>query len=198
LILDDQPFPEALQLLLNTLYVLGAKDWNPDFIARVFETRMLSVAGFAPILDRCSVCGASVGSAREPWYAFGSHGYGLLCGAEKCWEAAGRHVGPLSAGAVRALRYVTECESGAIFSFTVNDRILAEISAVIPVYLQYHLGKGYQKLEEVKRYRLFEEEMTYRVQSGRAAAPNSGSPGVGAEPESRAEAAAAAPEGGAR
>ena len=109
---EAQPFPEALQTLLNSLFVLAYKSTPPSFVARVFELRTLSLAGFAPVLDRCSVCGGSVelggsatagsatvgsatagaatagsataGAATPKRYAFDVCGSGIVCGGGRC------------------------------------------------------------------------------------------------------------------
>ena len=57
-IVEAQAFPEALQLLLNSLHVMCYRDLQLEFVTRIYEIRILSLAGFAPLLDRCSICGA--------------------------------------------------------------------------------------------------------------------------------------------
>ncbi|MDR1440737.1 MAG: DNA repair protein RecO [Clostridiales bacterium] len=156
-----QPFPEALQALLNSLFVLANRDAPPEFVARVFEIRILALSGFAPQLDRCSVCGRPM-AEREQGY-FNACGYGLVCGGEGCLLAAGGKAVPISRGAVRALAHVAECEPGAIFSFSLSDAVLRELSAAVPEYLQYHFGKAYEKLGEAQRYAAFEQEAAYMI-----------------------------------
>ena len=154
-IVEAQAFPQALQTLLNALYVMCFRDMNPDFVSRVFEIRILALSGFAPMLDQCSVCGAGL----EPGGAdFAVYGDGLVCGGEECRNAAGRTVS-VSSGALKAIKHVSQCGAAEIFKFTVNGAVASELASVIPAYLRYHFGKDYDKLEEAERYRAFEREM---------------------------------------
>jgi DNA repair protein RecO (recombination protein O) len=171
--LPEQPFPEALQTLLNTLYVLTYREDSPEFAARVFEARILALSGFAPVLDRCSVCGRAMGSRDQAY--FNLYGFGLLCGGASCLAAAGKTAAPISAGTIRALGHVSNCAADDIFSFRVSDEVQRELSRILPEYLKYHFGKAYEKLDEAERYRAFEQEAAYLISRGaesRAATPH--------------------------
>jgi len=162
-IVESQAFAEALQTLLNALYVLCYRELQPEFVSRVFELRILALAGFAPALDRCSICGAPFqDGGGDVKYGFAVDGDGLVCASAGCEDAAGRLV-RLSPGAVRAIRYVSGCGARDIFNFTVNAEAARDLAASVPEYLQYHFGKEYSKLGEVKRYRTFEREMNYKI-----------------------------------
>jgi DNA repair protein RecO (recombination protein O) len=155
-VVESQAFPEALQTLLNSLHVLCYRELPPEFISRVYEIRMLSLAGFAPALDCCSVCGKPApfgGGAR-----FAAGGDGLVCGSAECLNSSGRTVA-ISTGAIRAVKYVTECGSGDIFNFKINGVISAELAAAIPAYLNNKFGRIYDKSDEAERYRVFEREV---------------------------------------
>ena len=155
IIVEAQAFPLALQTLLNSLYVLCYRDLPPEFISRVYEIRILSAAGFAPLLDRCSVCGAALQAGGAAGFAI--YGGGAVCPADGCASSAGR-IAQISPGAVKAMRYVAECDSSAIFQFKISDAILAELTQIVPEYLRGQLGKEYNKLDEAQRYRAFELE----------------------------------------
>ena len=54
---EDQPEPALLQLGLNCLYALS-RDLHPqEKIKAAFETRLMCLAGYAPELGACPVCG---------------------------------------------------------------------------------------------------------------------------------------------
>lgn len=186
-VVESQAFPEALQTLLNSLHVLCYRALSPEFISRVFEIRILSLAGFAPMLDYCSVCGRPApftgvtapntdtscsygdmdggngGYAGEDGEVtggawFAAGGDGLVCGSAECKNSAGRAVA-ISSGSVRAIKHVSECEAGDIFNFKINGAVSAELAATIPVYLSNKFGRLYDKPDEAERYRVFEREM---------------------------------------
>ena len=156
-IVEAQAFPEALQVLLNSLHVLCYRDMAPEFVSRVFEIRILSLAGFAPVLDRCSVCGKPA-EGETGMYNFAPYGEGLVCDGEACANTVGKIV-RISSGAVRAMKYVVECAAGDIFNFRINSAVSAELAQLMPAYLQRQFGREYNKANEAERYRAFEREM---------------------------------------
>jgi DNA repair protein RecO (recombination protein O) len=168
---EAQPFPEALQTLLNALFVLAYKETAPSFVARVFELRILALAGFAPVLDRCSVCGAT--SPRN--FSFDTCGAGLVCESEGCRAPLGASMpsapapAPVSLGAVRAMRHVAACAANDIFNFAVSAAVEGELARIVPAYLRNQFGREYPRLAEAERYRAFEEEALYLAARANAA-----------------------------
>ena len=57
--MDEQPDAALLQLGLNALYALSEKLGDPAKIKAAFELRLACLAGFAPDLAACSVCGSA-------------------------------------------------------------------------------------------------------------------------------------------
>lgn len=159
-IVEAQAFPQAVQTLLNTLYVLCYRDISPAFIARVFETRILALAGFAPMLDCCSICGAHIPPGECAGFA--AHGDGAVCRRGECADKAGQ-VLQVSQGTLRAVQYIIDCDANAIFSFSISKKVADELAALIPEYLRYHLGKEYKILDEAERYKAFEREIKYLI-----------------------------------
>ena len=157
--MEGQPFPEALQTLLNTLHVLTYRDFNNLLTARVYETRMLALSGFAPALEHCAVCGRPLDSSKGT-HRFTIAGSGLLCDDDGCL-GSDRDAVLISSGTIRALQFFASCPPKSLFQFQLSDKILGELSRVVPPYLRHHMEKPYTKLHEVERYRLFEQEMHY-------------------------------------
>jgi DNA repair protein RecO (recombination protein O) len=142
--------------LLNALYVLCYKDLEPAFISRVFEIRILSLAGFAPVLDRCSVCGGPL--QADGGAGFALYGDGMVCAGAECKKASGR-LASVSRGTLKAINFVACCEAGDIFRFHVSGAVLSELANIIPAYLRFQFGKEYNMTEEAERYRAFEREI---------------------------------------
>ena len=154
-IVESQAFPQALQTLLNALYVLCYRDdLTPEFITRVYEIRILALSGFAPLLDRCSICGAPIKTEA----VFAVDGDGAVCAAAVCRNTAGRTVA-ISQGALRAIRYIAGCNAGDIFHFKISKTVESELASAIPPYLRRQFGRNYDKPDEAERYRAFEREM---------------------------------------
>jgi DNA repair protein RecO (recombination protein O) len=70
---EREPNPFLFQLLMLTYRFLN-EGKDAEILCRIFETKMLSVAGIAPQLQVCSHCGAG----QEPYSISVSQG-GLLC-----------------------------------------------------------------------------------------------------------------------
>ncbi|MFD2369702.1 DNA repair protein RecO [Brevibacillus sp. GCM10020057] len=70
---EREPNPYLFQLLLHTFRYLD-EGRDAEILCRIFETKMLSVAGISPQLSACANCGAE----REPYAISVSQG-GLLC-----------------------------------------------------------------------------------------------------------------------
>ena len=54
---ENQRTYKILQLLLNTLYMISESTVDKDFILSVFELRLVLLLGFAPNLNKCTICG---------------------------------------------------------------------------------------------------------------------------------------------
>ena len=161
IVMEEQPFPEAIQTLLNTLHVLVYKKLPLDFTARVYETRMLMLAGFAPILDQCVCCGSPIVADEQSGKSktsFSTSEFGVLCPRADCQKRDVKSI-EISDGTIKALSYIISCEPKEIFSFTIGDRILKELSMIVPRYLRSHFEREYKGLDEAERYRAFEEEI---------------------------------------
>ncbi|WNC16885.1 DNA repair protein RecO [Brevibacillus brevis] len=70
---EREPNPYLFQLLAHTLRHLD-EGRDAEILCRIFETKMLMVAGISPQLSACANCGAE----REPYAISVSQG-GLLC-----------------------------------------------------------------------------------------------------------------------
>jgi len=159
-ILEGEPFPEALKMLLNSLYMLSYTEKDPEIVSRVFELRMMSLSGFTPVLERCVNCGkdfellrlnagehdgAVCRSTGADMY-FSAAASGVLCGDGGCKRIDRRAV-RISEGTRRALKHITQSKASEAFNFTVSEMVRRELSEVIPKYLRYNMDREYSKLD---------------------------------------------------
>ena len=121
---------------------------------------MLALSGFAPALENCAVCGKPIEPQTKHYFSIAESG--LLCHDGTCCRTE-QDACVISPGAIRALQYFISCPPKNLFQFQIQEDILAELTKIIPRYLQYHMEKPYAKLREVERYRLFEQEMLYNL-----------------------------------
>lgn len=135
---EDDPNPELLSLTLNGLYALG-KLHRPQLLVKgAFELRAACLAGYAPDLGECRICGNP-----EPDRF-------ILTGG--CLECAGCHSTdgvrlPVTPGILAAMRYVTDCPSSKLFSFQLQDASLRAFSGLAERYLSTQLERGFTTLD---------------------------------------------------
>jgi len=123
---EDSPNPELLPLCLNTLYALSEKIKTPQFIKPVFELRLMAIAGFEPVLS-------NITQDENPFTPMEE---GVL---------------KLSAGAYNAARYILDCDAKKLFSFTLSDNALKELSKSTENYLLAHLDRTFRTLDYYHR-----------------------------------------------
>ena len=119
---EDSPNTELLPLCLNALYALSEKLKAPEFVKPVFELRLMAISGFEPLLSNRAQTGGSFVSMED----------GVL---------------KLSAGALNAARYILSCEAKKLFSFTLSDTALKELSKSTERYLLAHLDRSFKTLD---------------------------------------------------
>lgn len=141
---EEDPCPEILSLLLNSLYGLGKLKLQQTFVKAVFEFRLACLLGFLPYLEGCCHCGRGA-----PMY-FSLNRGGLLCG--ECGNLAqeGEIRLPISAGALGAMTYVSSAPGGKIFSFTLGPKSLRELSTITEAYLCSRLERSFYTLDFYK------------------------------------------------
>ena len=145
IIQENQPSPRLLQLLLNSLYLLAKTDKSPELVSRVFELRALSLAGYAPHVNRCMNCGQEA----EKFYSFSFEKCGFLCERENC-AASDRFSLQLSSGTARAIQHIIYSKMDGLFSFGLSTENLEELGRITRRYLRERLERDFTKLDFLK------------------------------------------------
>src|SRR5712692_5339863 len=113
---DRQPAPEIFASLQSALELMQAGD--PQLVGLWFAARVLVHAGYAPVTDRCQVCGRPVRGAAPFSHALG----GALCEAD-------RHRDPdavlVSAGALAAVGALQRAQPSALDPLVPDRRVRA-------------------------------------------------------------------------
>jgi len=120
---EDSPNTELLPLCLNALYALSEKLKTPNFIKPVFELRLMAISGFEPLLKSKTDRGDSSLMSMED---------GVL---------------HLDAGALNAANYILSCDAKKLFSFTLSDEALNELSKATEKYLLAQLDRTFRTLD---------------------------------------------------
>ncbi len=141
---EEDPCPDILSLLLNSLYALGKLKLSQHFVKSVFEFRLACLLGFLPNLKGCSGCGRG-----DPVY-FSLHRGGLLCG--KCGQLSqeGEIRLPISQGTLSAMEYIATAPHGKVFSFRLSPQSLRQLGGITEAYLCSRLERGFYTLDFYK------------------------------------------------
>lgn len=138
----DAPSPELLQLLCNALFALANQHRPQALVKAGFELRLACLAGFAPELSACAICGAEAPDRFD-----------LSQGSLSCAACRERESGirmPLNPGMLLAMRYIVWCEPRRLFSFRLEEESLNALSALTEAYLMTQLEHSFYTLDFYK------------------------------------------------
>ena len=139
---EDLPNPELQALLLNSLYALSNLNLSESQIKAAFELRLACLAGYAPALYGCHICGNETPDRLD-----------LSAGQLEC-AVCGRGEGgirmPLNAGILQAMRYICICEPKKLFSFSLREDNMDKLASLTEAYLCTQLERGFSTLDFYK------------------------------------------------
>jgi len=117
---EDSLNVELLPLCLNTLYALSEKIKTPDIVKPAFELRLMAISGFEPLLKARDTAGSQ---SMEDGFIY------------------------LSTGALKAAEYILSCNTKKLFSFTLSNGSLKELSKATENFLLKHLDRSFRTLD---------------------------------------------------
>ncbi|MDR1928330.1 MAG: DNA repair protein RecO [Oscillospiraceae bacterium] len=141
----EEPAPEQLRLLLNTLHYLSGGSRPLPMLKAIVELRLMCLAGYRPDLEGCRSCGAQHSPVFRLDYAQGR----LLC--QTCladkkapFPAQGTALAPQT---LQALRLLCEAPLERAFRFAMPAQGYIELTRVTERYAAIQLGKRFKTLE---------------------------------------------------
>ena len=140
LIPEGEPAPDSLRVILNSLSFLQSGRRSPEFLKAVTELKLISLAGYAPDLSGCAVCGES--PAGEVLFSTSQGRF--TC---KTCSKYGRVISP---GVLTAMKHITMSELGRIYSFRLSEQDEKLLEKISEEYLLARTGKTYKALEFYK------------------------------------------------
>ena len=141
---EDEPAPEILSLLLNSLYALSELEKPQSIVKAAFELKLLALSGYEPLLDGCAVCGTH--NPKEP--VFDAQQGVLLC--RECAPYHGAGLLPLDAGSFAAMRHVLFAEPKRMLSFSLTGETEKRFAAACEVFAQVQLDRRFKTLDFYK------------------------------------------------
>lgn len=140
---EDLPNPQLLSLVLNCLYGLSKLGVSEEQAKAVFELRSACLAGYTPELSGCYACGAPT-----PEMFNISQGH-LECTRCRSEASDGIRI-PISSGILDAMRYICGCDPQRLFSFSLPQTGMQQLSQITEAYLSAQLERGFSTLDFYK------------------------------------------------
>jgi DNA repair protein RecO (recombination protein O) len=146
---EDLPNPAVLSLGLNALSLLSRGRGNSRTVKAAFEMRLMTLAGFAPFLDVCRVCGRP--DPQDPRLE-------LVGGTVRCRDCRDGNVSgetaSLCADSLAALRHITSCPDKKVFSFTLGEEASSRLEQAAERYTLVQMDRGFSTLDYYRNCRL--------------------------------------------
>jgi DNA repair protein RecO (recombination protein O) len=136
---EGEPTPRLFQLTLGALRALAAREHAATLVLDAYLLRAMAVAGWAPALAECAVCGTP-GQHR----AFSVPAGGCVCG--ECRPPGAAHPAP---AAVELMAALTAGDWATADASDLAAR--RQASGLVAAHLQWHLERGLRSLPLVDR-----------------------------------------------
>lgn len=149
MIKEKQRNESAYLLLLTTLHLLNAKEYEPEPIRRAYELKLLSILGFRPNLERCVACGQGLGDGPQIRFAPGMGG--VLC--PSC-SADSDGVVRISRGALETIKRLLDGDLRRAHMIRVTGELAKELDRAIGEYIGIRTDrrlKSKEFLDELRR-----------------------------------------------
>lgn len=140
---EDQPSPELLSLVLNSLFALSKLNVDELLVKSVFELRCACLAGYMPDLVGCVRCGNEI---PDRFDVTAGH---LECSGCRDESSDGIRM-PITIGVLDSMRYICSCDPKQVYAFRVGDSTLKALSEVSEIYLTTQLERGFSALDFYK------------------------------------------------
>ena len=149
---DEQESAELYDLLADTLSRLCDAE-DPALLARFYELRLLTLAGYQPRLFDCARCGKPLREieSESPPYGFDCGRGGVLC--DECAPHS-REALPLSLAALKVLRHAARVEWPAFAALKLRPLVAREVEQTMQRYITYILERNLKSVEFLRTLRL--------------------------------------------
>jgi DNA repair protein RecO (recombination protein O) len=143
---EEDANQDIYHLLSQALSWLGEAD-DIRLPTRTYELRLLGLTGFQPQLFQCVSCDEPI---QEQDQFFSAELGGLLC--PDCRQAD-RNAKPISAVAVKVLRYLQSRSWDTVRSLQLKRPLHAELETIMHFYLTYILERNLKSVDFLHRLR---------------------------------------------
>jgi DNA repair protein RecO (recombination protein O) len=141
---EKEPAQRQFLLLVGGLRALGEEAHSPRLVLDAYLLRSLSVAGYAPALDECAVCGTGDLSAGSG----GSRVFGLAAGGLTCRSCRPAGAATPSVHTIALMRALLRGDWAQADGSQRRHQV--ECSGLVAAYLQWHLEHSIRSLRHVE------------------------------------------------
>jgi DNA repair protein RecO (recombination protein O) len=149
---EKEPAMRQFLLLIGGLRALGEGAHNPRLILDAYLLRSLAVAGYAPALDECAVCGTRVGDpdgdGADPSVALRAFAFAIGAGGLVCRSC--RTPGAATPAAPTITLMNALMRGDWAHADASERRHQAECSGLVAAYVQWHLEHSIRSLRHVE------------------------------------------------
>lgn len=149
---EETPAPELLRHLLNGLYALSALHRPPALVKAAFESKLLCLAGYEPLIDSCAYCGAQTPEQPRLDVVQGV----LRCGSCGVRESALSM--PLCKDSLAALRHIVYGDPKRLYSFALGGEAQGRLSAAAEAFAAAQLERKFRTLDFYKSLQALPEK----------------------------------------
>lgn len=135
---ENMEAKDMCNLLYVSLRALTKPVFSNRLVRRIYELRMLALAGEYPNLFGCVCCGA-----KEGLNTFHVKRGGMLCGG--CGAIYGGI--PVDASSLYTLQYIVSAPLEKLYSFQVTDKVLVTLEHILSEYMAHYIDKRFHSLE---------------------------------------------------
>ena len=126
-----------LKLLYQTLRALSVKSLDHRLVRCIYELKSLVYYGVYPNVFSCMKCGKK---EKLSWFHMESRG-------TLCSECGNRQTSdPLDEAALYTLQYIITSPIQKLYTFTVTDKVLGQISPIIHRYMNLYVDREFKTL----------------------------------------------------
>ena len=138
---ENMQAPQEVDLIYLTVKALIKKKMPPELIRAVYELRMLTLQGIAPLTGECTVCKKKITAG---YFLPSAHG---MC----CKECIGNEpsIIYLNEAACYAFEYVKTTDALRLYSFSLDEAPRKAFCDAMKQYYAKHIGRKFKSLEMI-------------------------------------------------
>jgi DNA repair protein RecO (recombination protein O) len=145
---EKEPALRQFLLLVGGLRALGEGEHDPRLVLDAFLLRSLAVAGYAPALAECALCGATDGVDGAAASAGGSRAFAIAAGGLTCQSCRPAGAATPSVHTIALMDALLRGDWER--ADAAERRHQVECSGLVAAYVQWHLEHSIRSLRHVE------------------------------------------------